>query len=108
MSKRTVLQSATVALCLVALVGCNQKPAGEAKKESKAAGPVLAEVSGATITADYFKKEVDALPPYLKPMAETADGKKELLETMVIRELILQDAQKDGIDKSPAVAEKLE
>jgi peptidyl-prolyl cis-trans isomerase C len=41
-------------------------------------------------------------------MTETADGKKELLETMVIRELIMQEAQKDGTDKSEAVQAKLE
>ena len=39
---------------------------------------------------------------------ETPEGKKEMLDTMVVRELILQQAQKDGTDKSPAVAAKLE
>jgi peptidyl-prolyl cis-trans isomerase C len=106
--KRTALQTAAVAICLAALVGCNQKPAGEAKKESKSTSPVLAEVGGAKITVDDFKKELETLPPYLKPMTETADGKKELLETMVIRELIMQEAQKDGTDKSEAVQAKLE
>jgi peptidyl-prolyl cis-trans isomerase C len=41
-------------------------------------------------------------------MTETAEGKKELLDTIVIREIILQQAQKDGLDKSQAVADKLE
>ena len=97
---------AAVTIALAALVGC-QKQAGEAKKETKS-GPVLADVSGSTITVDDFKKEVENLPPYLKPMAETPEGKKEMLETMIIRELILQDAKKDGVDKSPAVTDKLE
>jgi peptidyl-prolyl cis-trans isomerase C len=101
-----MMRLATVAIALVALAGC-QKQAGEAKKETKN-GPVLAEVSGTNITVDEFKKEVENLPPYLKPMAESADGKKEMLETMIIRELILQDAKKDGIENSPAVTEKLE
>jgi peptidyl-prolyl cis-trans isomerase C len=57
---------------------------------------------------DAFKKEMENLPPYLKPMTETADGKKEMLETMVIRELILQEANKEGIESSPEVKEKLE
>lgn len=99
------LAAATIALA--ALVGCGQKQAGEAKKETKS-GPVLADVSGTPITVDEFKKEVENLPPYLKPMAETAEGKKEMLETMIIRELVLQDANKAGLDKSPAVTEKLE
>lgn len=101
-----MMRLVAVTIALVALAGCGQK-AGEAKKETKS-GPVLAEVSGTNITVDEFKKEVENLPPYLKPMAESADGKKEMLETMIIRELILQDAKKDGIENSPAVTEKLE
>nr|WP_279342569.1 peptidylprolyl isomerase [Geotalea sp. SG265] len=95
-----------VALCIAAVVGCKGQT-GTGAKEEKKSGPVLAEVNGSTITGSDFKKEVEALPPYLKPMAETPEGKKELLDTMVVRELILQQAKKDGIDKSQAVADKL-
>ena len=99
-----MMTAAAVALSLAALVACQSKPAQVSKK----GGQTLAEVNGSVITAEDFKKEVETLPPYLKPMADTPEGKKELLETMVIRELILQQAQKDGTDKSPAVADKLE
>ena len=95
-----------LAFC-VAGTGCKQQAGSEAKKESKG-GVVLAEVNGATITDADFYKEQENLPPYLKPMTETPEGKKEMLDTMVVRELIMQQAQKDGIDKSPAVAAKLE
>ena len=101
-----MMRLAAVTIALAALAGCGQKKAGEAGNSKS--GPVLADVSGTSITVDEFKKEVENLPPYLKPMAETADGKKEMLETMIIRELILQDAKKDGIENSPAVTEKLE
>jgi peptidyl-prolyl cis-trans isomerase C len=94
-----------LALC-VAGTGCKQQAGSEAKQDKS--GVVLAEVNGATITDADFYKEQENLPPYLKPMTETADGKKEMLDTMVVRELIMQQAQKDGIDKSPAVAAKLE
>jgi peptidyl-prolyl cis-trans isomerase C len=40
-------------------------------------------------------------------MAETPEGRKEMLDTMVIRELILQQASKDGLDKSAELEEKL-
>ena len=95
-----------LALC-VAGTGCKQQAGSEAKKDTKG-GVVLAEVNGATITDADFYKEQENLPPYLKPMTETPEGKKEMLDTMVVRELIMQQAQKDGIDKSPAVAAKLE
>jgi len=41
-------------------------------------------------------------------MADTPQGRKEMLDTMVIRELILQQAAKDGVDKSPDIEEKLQ
>lgn len=95
-----------LALC-VAVTGCKQKAESEAKK-GPGKGIVLAEVNGAEITDNDFYKEQAALPPYLKPMTETPEGKKEMLDTMVVRELILQQAKKDGIDNSPEVAAKLE
>ncbi|HEY6839109.1 MAG TPA: peptidylprolyl isomerase [Geobacteraceae bacterium] len=104
---RNAISITALALAIAALVGCNTKTGGDAPK-GQSTGQVLAEVNGTNITTDDFKKEVDNLPPYLKPMTESLDGKKEMLETMVIRELILQQAKKDGIDTSKAVAEKLE
>jgi len=94
-----------LALC-VAVTGCKQGT--ESKQESGKKGVVLAEVNGTTITDNDFYKEQENLPPYLKPMTETPEGKKEMIDTMVVRELIMQQAQKDGIDKSPEVAAKLE
>jgi peptidyl-prolyl cis-trans isomerase C len=91
----------------VAATGCKQQGSG-AKKDDGKKSVVLAEVNGVTITDTDFYKEQDSLPPYLKPMTETPEGKKEMLDTMVVRELIMQQAQKDGIDKSEAVAAKLE
>ncbi|QWV93522.1 peptidylprolyl isomerase [Geomonas oryzisoli] len=105
--------SKTAAVLLIALsvavTGCKkQEGATEAKQEGPGKGIVLAEVNGANITDKDFYKEQAALPPQLKPMTETPEGKKEMLDTMVVRELILQQAAKDGIDKSPEVAAKLE
>ncbi|MBU5635388.1 peptidylprolyl isomerase [Geomonas sp. Red69] len=105
--------SKTTAVLLIALsvafAGCKkQQEATGAKQEGPGKGIVLAEVNGANITDKDFYKEQAALPPQLKPMTETPEGKKEMVDTMVVRELILQQAAKDGIDKSPEVAAKLE
>lgn len=108
MTRLSVIKSALVAVAVLAFIGCNGKKESAVTQESKPSGAVLAEVGGTTITVDSFKKEMENLPPYLKPMTETADGKKEMLETMIIRELILQEASKDGIENTPAVKEKLE
>jgi peptidyl-prolyl cis-trans isomerase C len=102
--RKNIFAATAVALSLALLVGCQPKEGGAPAKK----GQTLAEVNGGIITVEDFKKEVETLPPYLRPMAETADGKKELLDTMIVREIIMQQAKKDGLDKSPAVAEKME
>ncbi|MGA7828166.1 MAG: peptidylprolyl isomerase [Geobacteraceae bacterium] len=81
------------------------KPA--ANEQGKSDGKVLANVNGNVITTQDFKNEVDRLPPYLKPMVQSPQGKKELLDSMVVREIILEQAKKDGVDKSKEVAERL-
>ena len=97
---------AVVTLCLVAMAGCKGQAPQVGKKEQT--GQVVAEVNGTAITTDDYKKELAVLPPYLKQMVETPEGRKEMLDTMVVRELVLQDARKLGIDKSPEVAAKME
>ena len=74
----------------------------------KPAGEVVADVNGTAITTEDFKAEVERLPPYLKPMVQSPEGKKELLDSMVVREIILEQAKKDGVDKSKEVADRLE
>ncbi len=108
MSYRKLIAITVVVVSLAGLTACKGKTTGEAGKSDKPAGQTLVDVNGIVITTTDFKKEVDNLPPYLKPMAESADGKKQLIDTMVIRELVLKEAQKEGIDKSQAVADKLE
>nr|WP_275938139.1 peptidylprolyl isomerase [Oryzomonas sagensis] len=94
------------ALCIAALFGC-QKGSTGSTTETKKEGQVVAEVNGSTITTGDFARELKNLPEYLKSMADTPQGRKEMMDTMVIRELILQQAAKDGLDKSPEIAEKL-
>lgn len=86
------------------LCACNPATTEKAKKE----GTTLAEVNGTVITTEDFKLEIDRLPPYLKPMVQSGEGKKELLDSMIIREIILEQAMKDGIDKDKEVAERME
>jgi peptidyl-prolyl cis-trans isomerase C len=105
--RKNIFAATAVALSLALLVGCQSKSSQDGGATAKK-GQTLAEVNGGIITVENFKKEVETLPPYLRPMAETADGKKELLDTMIVREIIMQQAKKDGLDKSPAVAEKME
>lgn len=106
MSRTNIISVTAVALSLALLVGCQSKSTdgGAAKK----GGETLAEVNGNIITTEDFKKEVEGLPPYLKPVAETEEGRRDLLDRMIVRNIILQQAKKDGLDKSPEIAAKLE
>lgn len=94
-------------LCVAALVGCQGGSTTGGAPEAKKEGKVLAEVNGGSITTGDFERELKNLPEYLKAMADTPQGRKEMLDTMVIRELILQQAAKDGIDKGAEIEDKL-
>jgi peptidyl-prolyl cis-trans isomerase C len=95
-------------LCAAALFGCQGgTPSSGSKGDTKKEGQVLAEVNGGNITIGDFNRELKNLPEYLKAMADTPEGRKEMLDTMVIRELILQQATKDGLDKGADIEEKL-
>ncbi len=99
----------TATLCVAALVGCQGgTTTGGSQSTGKKESKVLAEVNGGTITTADFDRELKNLPEYLKAMADTPQGRKEMLDTMVIRELILQQAAKDGLDKGPEIEEKLQ
>lgn len=99
----------TTALCAAALFGCQGgTPSGVAKSDGKKQGQVMADVNGGSITTGDFERELKNLPEYLKSMADTPQGRKEMLDTMVIRELILQQASKDGLDKGAEIEEKLQ
>jgi peptidyl-prolyl cis-trans isomerase C len=95
-------------LCAAALFGCQGGTSStDSKPETKKEGQVLAEVNGGSITTGDFNRELKNLPEYLKTMADSPEGRKEMLDTMVIRELILQQASKDGLDKGAEIEEKM-
>lgn len=59
------------------------------------------------ITLSDFYAESARLPDHLKSIAETPDGRRDMLETLIIREMILMEAYKEGVDKSNSVKEQL-
>jgi len=99
----------TATLCVAALVGCQGgTTSADLNPKGKKEGKVLAEVNSGSITTGDFDRELKNLPEYLKAMADTPQGRKEMLDTMVIRELILQQAAKDGLDKGAEIEDKLQ
>lgn len=69
---------------------------------------VLAVVNGSTITEATFAQEAEALPPYVRPIVETPEGRAQFLESLVTRDLLLQEALRRGIDRRPKVRDRIE
>jgi peptidyl-prolyl cis-trans isomerase C len=86
---------AASAVCAVALPACKKGPSG----------PVVAHVGGDVITAEEFKRRMDEQTPFLRARYNSVERKKELLRALVRNELLAQEAQREGLDKSPAVRE---
>ena len=100
------ISTAVIAVTLLALTGCGKQAAKSGAKKDDT--PVIAKVNGTAITQKQFETELKNLPPQLQPMAQSPDGKKELLDSMIIREIVYQDAQVQGIEKSPEFTDRME
>jgi len=73
-----------------------------------AAEKVVAEVNGKKITEKEVNAFMESLPESYKRMKNDPQFKKIVIENMVKEELLLQQAQKEGIDKDPKVQAEIE
>jgi len=85
---------------VLALMGC-------AKDSQELEDPVLAEVGGSRITASQLMDFEQRLPKELKTEKSGLDGYRDYLQTIIDKEIYLQEAVKRGLDKIPEVAQKL-
>lgn len=83
-------------------LGCSASPGGSTEAKDK----VLLKVNNTEITVADFEKEMDRLPPQLKPMASSKEGQKQLLEELANRELLLREAERRKIADRPEVVER--
>jgi peptidyl-prolyl cis-trans isomerase C len=97
-----VTRIASVIVFAASLVACQDKTSTDSKS-----GAVLAEVNGAKITVSDLNEQIKQLPPQYQARAASPNGPREVLDSMVIQELFLEQAHKDDIDKSKAVEEKV-
>jgi peptidyl-prolyl cis-trans isomerase C len=70
-------------------------------------GKTLAVVNGEPVTEATLLKEVENLPPYVRPMLETAAGRAQFLESVITRDLMMREALRRGIDRRPEVADRI-
>jgi len=80
---------------------------GCAKDSQDLEDPVLAEVGSSKITASQLMDFAERLPDELKTKKSGLDGYRDYLQTIIDKEIFLQEAMKRGLDTTPEVAEKL-
>src|SRR3954469_14423732 len=90
---------ASFLLAAAALAACS--------KSSSKSGPVVATVGNESITADEMRQRLNETSPFLRARYNTVERKKEFLENLIRNELLAQEAQRQGFDKSPAVKEQM-
>jgi peptidyl-prolyl cis-trans isomerase C len=70
-------------------------------------GKALAVVNGEPLTEATLLKEVENLPPYVRPILETPAGRAQFLESVITRDLLMREALRRGIDRRPEVADRI-
>ena len=86
---------------IASLVACS-------KKETARSGAYVARVNGAPITQADFNREIQSLPDYAKQMFEGAGGREKFLGEVIKKEILYQEALKEGLDKDPEFIRKIE
>ena len=76
----------------MSLYGCAKKSAPSSK--------VIATVNGKPITVGKFKSEIAKFPPNLKDYLQTPAGSKRFIRSLVDRQILVNEAVKEGINKS--------
>lgn len=69
---------------------------------------VLAVVEGDRITESMFRKEAENLPPYIRPIVETQAGRKQFLDSLITRDLLMREALRRGLDRQDEVRARFE
>jgi peptidyl-prolyl cis-trans isomerase C len=64
-------------------------------------------VDGQPITEATLLKDVENLPPYVRPILDTPAGKAQFLESMITRDLLIREALRRGVDRRPEVADRI-
>lgn len=82
---------AVVVLLIFVVNGCNDN------------NRAVADVNGKVISVSDLNDEIDNLPVEYKMMAQSPDMKRRILDNLIITELLLQNARKDGLLTDPEI-----
>ena len=91
-----------VALLFIAVfaIGCSSKGDSDS--------PVLAKINDTTITKEAFLEEMNRIPEWARGRFQTEEGKKQFLDELIKKELIYQDAKRNGLHRDDEFKAKVE
>lgn len=92
-----------LAVAALFVLSCKQGTVGPEKK-----GQALAKVGGSAITAEDVKKEFDMLPAQLREFFIGEGGMEGLVEELVKKELLYQEALKKGLERGEEYKRRIE
>lgn len=84
-------------LIVCAIVSCAKQ------EESK----VLVTMEGDKITLDEFTKSLDKIPMNMKMLVATQSGKKNYLDSLIVKRLLLREAKKDNVENEKEFQDRL-
>lgn len=96
--KKTAALTAALILALVIIWGCSKKDSDK----------YIAKAGSVVITKEDLDKEIANLPDFAKQMFENGSGIENLVDEMVKREILYQEAKKKGYEKDSMYPSRLE
>lgn len=92
-----------LATALLFVISCSK-----GMTEKSKTGKYLAKVNGSAITEEILMDEMNALPPEVRDMFLAEAGIEGLIEELIKKELLYQEAKKKGYERSAGFKEKVE
>lgn len=90
------------ALLALALAGCSRCDG------ARSPPGVVARYQGGEVTAEELRRESSRLPPALRANFETAFGRREMVNALVDKRLLVQEADRRGLRKDPEIARQVQ
>jgi peptidyl-prolyl cis-trans isomerase C len=72
------------------------------------AGDEVATVNGQPISKAAFDEAVAGMPPQMQERVATIEGREALLDDLILREVLLQESKRVGVEKDPDVKQQLD
>jgi peptidyl-prolyl cis-trans isomerase C len=109
-SGRSSVRSGSLAVLLVAglSAACNRGGSGPSASGGGGGGDTVARWAGGTITRAEFDKEAARLPPLLRQQVATPFGRKEFVESMVDKRLLVEEALRRGLAEEADIKQKVD